>query len=133
MCLLFVIRFRFSRRLKSDAIFLFLYCKDKQKKGLLQGKNSDDTISQNYINMKTYHFSPITQPFLLEFCHTIHNFANRKVFFVKKPNQTTKKSVIMETHKTKYLAPEVELLDMLVEAGFGNSLQDPFEEDPMEW
>ena len=39
----------------------------------------------------------------------------------------------METHKTKYLAPEVELLDILVEAGFGNSLQDPFEDDPMEW
>ena len=39
----------------------------------------------------------------------------------------------MKTDETKYLAPEVMVLDIRVEAGFTNSLQDPFEEDPMEW
>ena len=39
----------------------------------------------------------------------------------------------MKRLKEQYLAPEVELLDICVEAGFGNSLQDPDEKDPMEW
>lgn len=39
----------------------------------------------------------------------------------------------MKQTKEQYLTPEVEQLDIVVEAGFGNSLQDPDEKDPMEW
>ena len=39
----------------------------------------------------------------------------------------------MKQTKEQYLTPEVMVLDIRVEAGFTTSLQDPFEEDPMEW
>lgn len=33
----------------------------------------------------------------------------------------------------EYIAPEVEILEFAVENGFINSLQDPFENDEMDW
>lgn len=39
----------------------------------------------------------------------------------------------MKTDRTEYLAPEFEVLEVMVEQGFANSMEDPFENDEMEW
>lgn len=33
----------------------------------------------------------------------------------------------------EYQAPEVEILEIVAEMGFANSLEDPFENDEMDW
>lgn len=39
----------------------------------------------------------------------------------------------MRTKHKEYVAPELEIIDVIVELGFTNSIEDPFENDEMEW
>ncbi len=39
----------------------------------------------------------------------------------------------MNTERKEYLAPELEVMEVVVEQGFINSMEDPSENDEMDW